>query len=113
MPVKSVKQDVSDAINNLNALLRRDFGFNYSISILADECLVARGGRLLSVTPPVERGKMEPTSVNITTRQGNTLQVKYDGKKAIAVDLIHKSNRGGVRIVCTDMDEKKLLKHCK
>ena len=33
MPIKAVKQDVADKINELHSLLKRDYGCDYSFSV--------------------------------------------------------------------------------
>jgi len=57
---------------------------------------------------------MKAQTLNITTKDGNTLQVFYNpDNDLLVVDLIHKSENGGNEIVRKKIDEKKLLAHCK
>lgn len=49
--MKAVKQDIADTINNLHALLKRDFGCDYSFQVVANGHTVAKSNST-GVVPP-------------------------------------------------------------
>jgi hypothetical protein len=57
---------------------------------------------------------METKTVNITTKNGNTLQVFYNpDNNLLVVDIIAKNEKGGSEILRQTLNESKLLAHTK
>ena len=53
-------------------------------------------------------------TVNITTKNGNTIQVFYNPENnLLVVDLIAANEKGGNEILRKTLDEKRLLAHAK
>ena len=53
-------------------------------------------------------------TVNITTKNGNTIQVFYNPENnLLVVDLIASNEKGGNEILRKTLDEKRLLAHAK
>jgi len=42
MPIKAVKHDLADAINEVSRLLKRDFGCDFAYSIMGNGCVLAQ-----------------------------------------------------------------------
>lgn len=120
MPIKAVKQDLADAINNMTALLKRDFGCDFSFSINGNGMTLAKSNQTgVQVPVPeiasiVDKPSKEITRLNVTTKGGNTLQLFYNPENSlVVVDIVAANEKGGNEIVRQTLDEKKLLAHCK
>lgn len=117
MPIKSVNPDVADAINHLNSVLHQTYGDDYSFSVMSKGFTLAQhnmNGIELPTPMMEDYPKREITRFNVTTKGGNTLQFSYNPENSLVVlDLIHKSQRGGVEFVRQTINEKKMLKHVK
>ena len=120
MPIKAVNQDVADAINNLVALLKRDFGCDFSYSINGNGFTLAQSN-INGVVQPVplvasvmDKPSKEITRLNVTTKGGNTLQLFYNPQNSlVVVDIVAANEKGGNEILRQTLNEKKLLAHAK
>lgn len=57
---------------------------------------------------------MKIETLQVTTKNGNTLQFFYNpNNNLVVVDLVDKNERGGNEILRQTLDEKKLLAHAK
>lgn len=117
MPIKSVKQTVADAINNLSMLLRREYGKDYSFSINGNGFVLAQSNinGVVHPTPSVDTSAPKDISyTNVTTAAGNTLHVFYNPENSLVViDLVSANEQGGIELLRQTLNEKKLLKHTK
>lgn len=116
---KQVRQDLADAINNMHAILKRDFGCDFSFQICGNGKTIAQSninGEILpvAIVPSVVDKNLAITRLNITTKQGNTLGVFYNPQNnLLVVDVVHQNEKGGNEIVRQTLNEGKLLSHCK
>jgi hypothetical protein len=117
MPIKAVKQDLADAINNMTALLKRDFGSDYAYSILGNGMVLAQcknNGIFLPVPLVLNNSPKEITRLNVPTNGGNTLQFFYNPENSlVVVDIVAKNEQGGNELLRQTLNEKKLLDHVK
>lgn len=74
MPIKAVKQDVADAINNLTALLKRDYGCDFSYSVNGNGFILAQHN-INGVQHPIP--SVEPNIPKCPNCHG---EVEYAGK---------------------------------
>lgn len=119
MPTKAVSPDLAEAINHLISLLQRDYGCDYSYSINGNGFTLAQSN-IAGVnlpTPIVDESsknlKKDITTVNVTTKMGNTLQFFYNPTNSlVVVDLVNADATGGNEIFRQKINEKQLLKHC-
>jgi len=120
MPIKPVKQEVADAINNLTTLLKRDYGCDFAYSILGNGMTLAQHN-IAGVNQPVpliesvcDQPSKYITRSNVTTKGGNTLQFFYNPENSlIVVDLVAANEKGGTELLRQTLVEKKLLAHTK
>jgi hypothetical protein len=120
MPIKAVKQDLADAINNVTALLKRDYGCDFAYSILGNGMVLAQSN-IYGVNQPVpliesvvDKPSKEITRLNVTTKAGDTLQLFYNPENSlVVVDLVAANEKGGNELLRKTLTEKKLLAHAK
>jgi len=120
MPIKAVKQEVADAINNLTALLKRDYGCDFAYSILGNGMTLA-SHNIAGVNQPVpliascvDAPSKYITRANVTTKAGNSLQFFYNPENSlVVVDIVAANEKGGSELLRQTLNEKKLLSHAK
>ena len=120
MPIKAVKPHVAEAINNLTALLKQEYGCDFAYTVMGNGFVLAQHNinGVQQPIPLVEQSKTKPKEViqrsNMTTKGGNILQFFYNPENSlVVVDIIHKNEKGGNELLRQTLDEKKLLSHAK